>query len=51
MRIGAVSAVVGSIIFAVSNILHPRSENVDDYSAQLALIACEPVLYYDEIHP
>jgi hypothetical protein len=49
MRIGAVSAVVGSIIFAVSNILHPRSENVDDYSAQLALIARSDIWVTDHL--
>jgi energy-converting hydrogenase Eha subunit A len=32
MRIGAVAGIVGAIMFAAANMLHPRSDDIDIYA-------------------
>ena len=39
MRIGAVSADVGAIVFAIANIIHPRSPNIEVNAAQIETVA------------
>lgn len=39
MRIGAVSAVIGAIVFAVANMLHPRSPDIEVTAEQVKTVA------------
>lgn len=39
MRLGAGSAVIGAVIFAVANIIHPRSEHIDVAIEQVQAVA------------
>ena len=48
LRIGSVSAIVGAIFLIVFNVLHPRSEAVDDTRAHLQVIADSGI--YQAVH-
>jgi hypothetical protein len=39
MRQGARSAVIGAVIFAIANIIHPRSEHIDVAIEQVQAVA------------
>ena len=39
MRIGAVSGIVGAVVFAVGNMLHARSDDIEVYAEQIKAVA------------
>lgn len=39
MRIGAAAGVIGAVIFAVGNMLHPRSDDIEVYAEQIKAVA------------
>lgn len=39
MRIGAAAGVIGAIVFAVGNMLHPRSAKIEVYAEQIKAVA------------
>jgi hypothetical protein len=49
IRLGAGSAVVGAVIFAIANLLHPRSENIDVAIEQVRAVAQDDTYIFGHV--
>ena len=49
MRIGAASGVLGAIVFAVGNMLHPRSDDIEVYAEQIKEVAASDFWITDHL--
>ena len=49
MRIGAVSGIVGAVIFVIGNMLHPRSDDIEVYAEQIRTVAESDIWITDHL--
>jgi len=49
IRIGAVSAIIGAVLFMVANILHARSPNIEITQAQIEAVAASDIWLTDHL--
>ena len=49
MRIGAASGILGAIVFAVGNMLHPRSDDIEVYAEQIKEVAASDFWITDHL--
>ena len=49
IRIGAVSAIIGAVLFMIANVLHPRSSNIEITQAQIETVAASDIWLTDHL--
>ncbi len=49
MQIGAISGIVGAVIFAAANMLHPRSPDIEVYARQIETVAGSDIWIADHL--
>ncbi len=49
IRIGAVSAIIGAVLFMIANVLHPRSPNIEITQAQIETVAASDIWLTDHL--
>ncbi|MCZ6852780.1 MAG: hypothetical protein O7G86_02570 [Gammaproteobacteria bacterium] len=49
MRLGAIMAIVGGVVFMISNMLHPRSSDIEIYRNQIQAVADSDIWIVDHL--
>ena len=49
MRIGAIAGIVGAVVFAAANMLHPRSDDIEVYAEQIKEVAGSDIWITDHL--